>query len=291
MKDKATLPAVTGGFQIQVSDFEQGWRLADMISQSSLCPKSYVGKPGDCFTAMLMGAELGLNPIQSLQNIATINGKPSLYGDACLALVMQHPKFAGVEETIDEDTTRATCTLKRGDATVTRTFTKKAAEKAGLWGKAGPWQQYPARMLQMRARSWAIRDLFPDALAGLSVAEEARDAPYIDNDADSNENAQISAVLGATLPAPPETEIAPQEANAELVEEKPEAPETEEKPKKGGHQVVTYAEIRDDIEKSTDVDGLIGISQEIAGMHHLGKAQQKELKDAVNARHAAITEK
>jgi hypothetical protein len=32
-------------------------------------------------------------------------------------------------------------------------------------------------MLQMRARAWAIRDAFPDALRGIGVAEEVRDIP------------------------------------------------------------------------------------------------------------------
>ena len=51
------------------------------------------------------------------------------------------------------------------------------AKRAGLYGKQGPWQQYPKRMLQMRARAWALRDVFPDVLRGVHVAEEAQDLP------------------------------------------------------------------------------------------------------------------
>ncbi len=54
-------------------------------------------------------------------------------------------------------------------------ISKEDAKKAGLWGKAGPWSQYPKRMLQMRARSFALRDKFADALSGLIMAEEAQD--------------------------------------------------------------------------------------------------------------------
>lgn len=49
------------------------------------------------------------------------------------------------------------------------------AAKAGLKGKQGPWTQYPKRMMQMRARSWALRDVFPDVLRGMPVAEEVMD--------------------------------------------------------------------------------------------------------------------
>jgi hypothetical protein len=66
--------------------------------------------------------------------------------------------------------------VKRRDRSpVVRTFSEADAKKAGLWGKAGPWQQYPSRMLQMRARSWALRDAFPDALRGLGIREEVAD--------------------------------------------------------------------------------------------------------------------
>jgi hypothetical protein len=51
------------------------------------------------------------------------------------------------------------------------------AKKAGLWGKAGPWQQYPGRMMALRARGFALRNAFADALRGLITAEEAQDYP------------------------------------------------------------------------------------------------------------------
>ena len=51
------------------------------------------------------------------------------------------------------------------------------AKKAGLWGKQGPWSQYPNRMLLMRARTYAYRDCFPDRMRGMLTAEEAHDMP------------------------------------------------------------------------------------------------------------------
>jgi hypothetical protein len=112
--------------------------------------------------------------MQALQSIAIINAKPCIYGDAALALCTAHPAFLDIEETAEGNT--ATCVVKRRDrSAVVRTFSEADAKKAGLWGKSGPWQQYPARMLQMRARSWALRDAFPDALRGLGIREEVSD--------------------------------------------------------------------------------------------------------------------
>jgi hypothetical protein len=60
---------------------------------------------------------------------------------------------------------------------LTRSFSVADAKKASLWGKAGPWSNYPKRMLQMRARSWALRDAFPDVLRGIGIKEEQHDIP------------------------------------------------------------------------------------------------------------------
>jgi hypothetical protein len=62
------------------------------------------------------------------------------------------------------------------------TFSVMDAKQARLWGKQGPWQQYPKRMLAMRARGFAIRDAFPDAMKGMITAEEAQDYPTAPRD-------------------------------------------------------------------------------------------------------------
>jgi hypothetical protein len=66
---------------------------------------------------------------------------------------------------------------RRGQPPERRTFSVADAKRAKLWFKAGPWTTYPDRMLQMRARGFAIRDTFPDALRGVIIAEEAQDHP------------------------------------------------------------------------------------------------------------------
>lgn len=168
-----------GGFALQPTSMQEAMQMAEMLSSSQMVPKTYQNKPQDTLVAMMMGSELGLNPIQSLQNIAVINGKPAIYGDALLALVQSHPKFGGHEESFDDATMTATCSVwRKGDDTRhTVSFSKADAEKAALWGKQGPWQNYPKRMLMWRARGYALRDKFADALGGLINVEEAQDIP------------------------------------------------------------------------------------------------------------------
>jgi hypothetical protein len=158
---------------VQLRSFDEMARFCKAIVNSGLAPKGF-NSPEAVMVAVQHGLELGLAPMQSLQSIAIINGRPCIYGDAALALCTAHPSFLDIEETTEGGT--ATCVVKRRDrSAVVRTFSEADAKKAGLWGKSGPWQQYPARMLQMRARSWALRDAFPDALRGLGIREEVSD--------------------------------------------------------------------------------------------------------------------
>jgi len=154
-------------------------KFGEMVAASDFAPKDFRGKPASCVLAIQAGAEIGLSPMQALQSIAVVNGRPAVFGDAALAVAKASAVCEYVIEKIDGDGEQmvATCTAKRRgypEATVVR-FSVADAKKAGLWGKAGPWTQYPKRMLQMRARGFALRDAFPDILRGLVTAEEAGD--------------------------------------------------------------------------------------------------------------------
>lgn len=156
-------------------------QFSDMLANSSMVPKAYQGKPQDILVCVQWGYEMGLAPMQALQNIAVINGKPSVYGDTALALVQASPVCEDVQEYFEDEGTPnpvAVCVAKRKNRSpVTVRFSVEDARRAGLWGKQGPWQAYPKRMMQMRARGFALRDAFPDVLKGLITAEEAQDYP------------------------------------------------------------------------------------------------------------------
>lgn len=159
----------------------EAMEMAKILADSSIVPKDFMGKPGNVLVAVQWGAELGLAPLQAMQSIAVINGRPSIWGDAMLGLVQGSGLLDSILEEITDDGQVATCTIRRrGQAhPVVRQFTMDEAKKAGLAGKAGPWQQYPRRMLQLRARGFALRDAFADVLRGVAIAEEVRDTPVM----------------------------------------------------------------------------------------------------------------
>jgi hypothetical protein len=159
-------------------NFDQLCRFAEMAATSDLMPRDYKGKPANIMLAVQMGSELGFAPMQSLQSIAVINGRPAVWGDGMIGLCRQSPLCEDIREYVEgeDDSETAVCVAKRkGASPVEGRFSVADAKKAGLWGKQGPWQQYPRRMLQNRARGFALRDAFPDLLRGLKMVEEIRD--------------------------------------------------------------------------------------------------------------------
>ncbi len=178
MSNETSSLSVRPASQVDLSPqtFEQALTFSNYLAESDLVPKDFKGKPGNCLIAMQWGAELGLKPLQALSNIAVINGRAALWGDAVIALVRSSPLCEYVQESDDGHT--ATCRVKRrGEQEQVVTFSMDDAQAAGLKGKQGPWSQYPKRMRQMRARAFALRDVFPDVLRGMPVAEEVFDTP------------------------------------------------------------------------------------------------------------------
>lgn len=166
---------------LQPQNLQEAMEFSKMIASSEMIPTNYRNKPNDVLCAIQWGNEIGLAPLQALQNIAVINGRPSLWGDSLVAVCKSHPDFRGIEESFIEEEDKAVCVVKRniaGTIEITKkSFSYKDAQRANLTNKQGPWKQYPTRMLQLRARGFALRDAFPDAIKGIITTEEAMDFP------------------------------------------------------------------------------------------------------------------
>lgn len=183
------------------ADFPSVFRFSQLLAESGdMVPKAYIANPAKIATAIFFGYEIGLLPLQALQSIAVINGKPSIYGDAALALVRGRNLLEDFEEVYTggelwleppeydnfgkqqkpgkpNPEYKALCKIKRKGSPrlVVYEFSVGDALLAGLWNKEGPWRQYTKRMLKFRARGFGLRDEFPDTLRGLILAEEAED--------------------------------------------------------------------------------------------------------------------
>lgn len=186
-------PVALGERGVALATLDDLWRFGGIIVKSGLAPKGLQTQEA-VVIAVQMGLEVGLTPMAALQNIAVINGRPSIWGDAQLAIVRGTGELEAFEEWYEQNGTRmarnpttytdATCAIckvkRRGYPAFETSFSVGDAKAAELWSKVGPWKQYPARMLKFRARSFALRDSFGDALKGLKTPEENLESGAID---------------------------------------------------------------------------------------------------------------
>lgn len=239
-EEKTNLPATTSRpMAIIPQDLDGVWRLANAISKSEITPKE-MKTPEKIMVAILHGMEIGMTPMQSLQRIAVINGRPTIWGDAAIGLIRASGKLEKFKEWIDGegDEMTAHCIMKRrGDAEeVHGTFSVADAKIAGLWSpdkivkkkewnsdrivdkpNDSPWHRFPKRMLQMRARAFPARDTFADVLGGLSLREEFEDQEAVD----------ITPAKAAHLPPTLEQKEAPESTSEGANEHPPQSEKVE----------------------------------------------------------------
>lgn len=193
METKAVATFENAPASMRLVEYDAALKFAKIVATSTLCPDSYrfdgYGQnkrqrdaeqvARDVFVAVQLGHEVGLTPMQSIQNIAVINGRPTLWGKVLIGLVKRADVCEYVREWIEGegDEMIAYCESKRKDEPHphTSSFSVRDAKLAGLWGKTGPWKQYPKRMLQMRARGFNLSDNFADVLGGLWMREDVQD--------------------------------------------------------------------------------------------------------------------
>lgn len=219
-------PMIAGG-RVQAivpQSMEDAYRLATAICKAQMAPKG-LDTPEKAMVAIMHGLEIGLTPMAALQRIAVVNGRPTIWGDGAVGLVRGSGLCEYINESVtgDGDQRVALCAAKRkGEAAeIRRTFSVVDAKRAGLWGKAGPWTQYPDRMLQMRARAFALRDLFADVLGGLYLREEIED------------DRPMRDITPPAAPSPPSApRIAPPNPVAKPTDQ-PESPAEEHDPETG----------------------------------------------------------
>ena len=171
------MPQQKNGFLMEPQSLNEAMEFANMLANSNLVPKAYQQKPGDIMVACQWGAEIGLKPLQSLQNIAVINNIPAVWGDALVALVRGSGLCEYIKQDWDDASKTATCRVKRkGEPEEMRQFSEEDARVAGHLNK-DTYKKNLQRMLSIRARAFALRDVFADVLKGLKVAEEVEDYP------------------------------------------------------------------------------------------------------------------
>lgn len=153
---------------------EKQWSLlrnqAMALLQSRLLPKS-VDTAEKVIVIILKGRELGIPPMQALEHIHVINGKPCMSAELMLSQILKKVPQTKLKFVERSDSMCKIEVTRPGMDPNTFQWTIEDASKAGLLRKDS-WRTYPRAMLHARVISEMARSLFPDCNAGISYTPE-----------------------------------------------------------------------------------------------------------------------
>lgn len=152
------------------------WDFSVKLSKSKMVPLIFQGKPEDTFVTVLMGRELGINPIMALTAIVVIQGTVTLKVQTMGAVIRSKCPEAIIDIKPDHEKKSVTVIMKRNkdDVGYTSYWDMDMAKQMGLAGKDN-WIKQHMNMLKARALSDGYRTVFPDVLLGLYSYEEITD--------------------------------------------------------------------------------------------------------------------
>ena len=176
--------------------------LSGQIARTALVPEALRGRPEEVLAVMMAGNELGIGPMQALQSINIIKGKPALSAELMRALVLS----AGHQFIIDSSDESAIAKVCRVGWPEWQTvvFNLEDAKRAGLLNNP-TWTKYPRAMLSARVTSEACRLYFPDVIAGMSYTPEEIEAFAVP----AMTERPMRASIAEALPTKPMTVVRP----------------------------------------------------------------------------------
>lgn len=204
-QDTTPMPGSTGANLIReaAAVMVDAHKLATAVAGTQMIPKHFQNKPDELAAAMLYGASLNLDPMQSARQIYVVHGQAALYARAMDALVKGAGHNTWTVATSDESVTVAG--QRKGSQHVEEsTWTFERAKKAGYTNNE-KYRTDPQAMLYSKALSEVCRKIAPDVLNGVYAVEELQMEQW-DGTTPTPRQSGLSAVLAPTVKAEQVTE-------------------------------------------------------------------------------------
>lgn len=150
------------------------YKLAATLAKSQVVPSHFRNKPDDVFATLVLGAELGFQPMQSLNSIVMIQGNATLKAQTMLAIARSRLPFLSLEIKYDKDSVTVIGKREKNDVPFTSVWDDVRAGAMGLLGKDN-YKKQKLTMYKWRAISDVIRTICPDVIMGLYSTEEMKD--------------------------------------------------------------------------------------------------------------------
>jgi hypothetical protein len=183
--DKQAVAARGDIKDVVVTSWEDMQRMANAFAKSALIPQHLHNKFNDVLVILQTAKELNIPPMQAINGINVIQGKPSISPELQLALIRSKIPDAFVKIEVDEAKVSVKCTMapskERIDESFTSTWDMNRAKAMGLENKDN-YRKQPITMLKWRAVGECARTVFPHVTRGLYNTEEAVDLGLVQSD-------------------------------------------------------------------------------------------------------------
>lgn len=190
-----------------IQQFENAQRIAKALASSALVPKEYQGQQGlaNVLVAMEISGRMGLSPLQVMQNLHIIHGRPSWSSQFIIAMVNGCGRFSPMDFVLDGQGDQQTCyavakELASGKELKGPVVSINMAKKEGWYSKTGSkWQTMSDLMLRYRAAAFWGRLYVPEFLVGIKTQEEVIDIePTVIEEAQSVSVKDLNATISSS---------------------------------------------------------------------------------------------
>ncbi len=171
--------------EYQLNEAERGFALAQRqaqaLSQSDLVPTAYKGNVANCLIALNLANRIGCDPLQCIQNLDIIRGRPSFRATFLIAAVNMCGRFTPLRYRIEGEGDERTCTAYATDKEVGDIIegppVSIAMAKAEGWYQRqdSKWPTLPDLMLRYRSAAFFARTIAPELVMGLHTQDEMED--------------------------------------------------------------------------------------------------------------------
>lgn len=177
---------VSNGIPTQASftdsaSFEHAQRVAKMLCSSNLIPEQYRGNLQNTMIALELANRIGASPLQVMQNLYVIQGKPSWSSSFIIAALNSCKRFSPLRFEMTGEGDEYGCQAWAYD-TATKDkllgpkITWSMVKAEGWFTKSGSkWKTMSELMFRYRAAAFFGRLYAPDILMGMHSADELED--------------------------------------------------------------------------------------------------------------------
>ena len=180
MTDSALTTTRPGSIYSGMEAFDNAQRIAKSLASSTLVPQQFQGQQGyaNCLVALEIAGRMNLSPLQVMQNLHVIHGRPSWSSQFIIGLINGCGRFEPLQYRVTGkgDDLACSCVAKEissGAELEGPTVTMAMAKAEGWATKSGSkWRTMPDLMIRYRAAAMWGRLHIPDLLIGISYSQE-----------------------------------------------------------------------------------------------------------------------